>query len=147
MKHLVIAITSLLGLSIASIAGEATWLHDFEAAKKQAQEEHKQILINFTGSDWCGWCIKLDKEVFSEKEFQEFAKDRLVLMEVDFPDKKKQTAEVEAQNIKLDKDFRVEGYPTVFLIDSEGKKLTDDIGYRKGGAQAYVDHLKTLMKK
>jgi protein disulfide-isomerase len=147
MKHFLITITSMVALSVASLAGESAWLHDFEAAKKQAKEENKVIFINFTGSDWCGWCIKLEKEVFSKKEFQEFAKDKLVLMEVDFPDKKKQSAEMKAQNKKLDKEFKIEGYPTLFLLDSEGKKLTDDIGYREGGAQAYVDNLKALMKK
>jgi len=147
MKHFLITITSMLALAVASVAGESGWLHDFEAAKKQAKQENKAIFINFTGSDWCGWCIKLEKEVFQKKEFKDFAKENLVLMEVDFPEKKKQSAEVRAQNKKLDKEFKIEGYPTLFLLDTEGKKLTDDIGYREGGAQAYVDHLKTLMKK
>jgi len=147
MKHFLITITSMLALAVASVAGESGWLHDFEAAKKQAKQENKAIFINFTGSDWCGWCIKLEKEVFQKKEFKDFAKENLVLMEVDFPEKKKQSAEVRAQNKKLDKEFKIEGYPTLFLLDAEGKKLTDDIGYREGGAQAYVDHLKTLMKK
>ncbi len=147
MKHFLITITSMLALAVASVAGESGWLHDFEAAKKQAKQENKAIFINFTGSDWCGWCIKLEKEVFQKKEFKDFAKENLVLMEVDFPEKKKQSAEVKAQNKKLDKEFKIEGYPTLFLLDTEGKKLTDDIGYREGGAQAYVDHLKTLMKK
>jgi len=147
MKHFLITITSMLALAVASVAGESGWLHDFEAAKKQAKQENKAIFINFTGSDWCGWCIKLEKEVFQKKEFKDFAKENLVLMEVDFPEKKKQSAEVKAQNKKLDKEFKIEGYPTLFLLDAEGKKLTDDIGYREGGAQAYVDHLKTLMKK
>jgi protein disulfide-isomerase len=147
MKHLLVTVTSMLALAVASIAGESGWLDDFEAAKKQAAAENKTILINFTGSDWCGWCIKLEKEVFLKKEFKDFAKDHLVLMEADFPDKKKLSAEVTAQNKKLDKEYKVEGYPTLYLLDAEGKKLTDDIGYRAGGAQAYVDHLKTLLKK
>jgi protein disulfide-isomerase len=147
MKHFLITITSMFALALGAVAGESGWLDDFEAAKKQAKEENKTILINFTGSDWCGWCIRLEKEVFSKKEFKDFAKDNLVLMEADFPNKKKLSAKVKAQNKKLDKEYKVEGYPTLYLVDAEGKRLTDDIGYREGGAQAYVDHLKTLMKK
>ncbi len=147
MKKLILTITTMLAAASLALAGEATWLHDFDAAKKQAKAENKSIFINFTGSDWCGWCIKLEKEVFSKKEFQDYAKDNLVLMEVDFPEKKKQSAEVKAQNKKLDKEFKIQGYPTLFLLDAEGKKLSEDIGYREGGPKAYVDNLKSLLKK
>ncbi|QTN33377.1 thioredoxin family protein [Akkermansiaceae bacterium] len=147
MKHFLIALTSVAVLAASAIAGESAWLTDYEAAKKQAKAENKPIFINFTGTDWCGWCIKLEKEVFSKKEFQDYAKEHLVLMEVDFPNKKRQTPEVKAQNKKLDKEFGIEGYPTLFLLDADGKKLTDDIGYREGGPAAYVAHLKELLKK
>ncbi|MFM2199777.1 MAG: hypothetical protein RLZZ505_3209 [Verrucomicrobiota bacterium] len=147
MKRFLITVASLVALSAASMAAESGWLTDYEAAKKQAKEENKPILINFTGTDWCGWCIRIEKEVFSKDEFKAYAKENLVLMEVDFPEKKKQTDEVKAQNKALDKEFKIEGYPTIFLIDSEGKKLSEDIGYREGGAQAYVDHLKELLSK
>ncbi len=122
-------------------------MHDFEAAKAKAVKEGKPIFINFTGTDWCGWCIKLEKEVFTKKAFQDYAKENLVLVEVDFPKKKKQTAELKAQNKRLDKEYGVEGYPTLYLLDATGKKLTEDIGYREGGPEAYVEHLKSLLKK
>ncbi len=122
-------------------------MHDFEAAKAKAVKEGKPIFINFTGTDWCGWCIKLEKEVFSKKAFQDYAKENLVLVEIDFPKKKEQTAELKAQNKKLDKEYGVEGYPTLYLLDATGKKLTEDIGYREGGPEAYVEHLKSLLKK
>ena len=122
-------------------------MHDFEAAKAKAVKEGKPIFINFTGTDWCGWCIKLEKEVFTKKAFQDYAKENLVLVEVDFPKKKEQTAELKAQNKKLDKEYGVEGYPTLYLLDATGKKLTVDIGYREGGPEAYVEHLKSLLKK
>ena len=158
MKNLLIAIivTAFAAVScekseVLDNSANGRWLHDYEAAKKQAKEESKPILINFTGTDWCGWCIKIEKEIFSKEEFKTYAKENLILMEVDFPKKKenkaKQTAEVKAQNKKLDKEFKIEGYPTIFLIDAEGKKLSEDIGYREGGAQAYVDHLKELLSK
>lgn len=135
-------------LSVASgIAEETGWKHDFEAAKAQAKAEQKPIFINFTGSDWCGWCIRLEKEVFKKQAFQAYAKDHLILMEVDFPRKKEQAEAVMAQNKRLDKEFKIEGYPTVFLLDAEGKKISEDIGYREGGAEAYVAHLKSLLEK
>lgn len=130
-----------------SMGAESLWMHDFEAAKAKAVKEGKPIFINFTGTDWCGWCIKLEKEVFSQKAFQDYAKENLVLVEVDFPKKKEQTAELKEQNKKLDKEYGVEGYPTLYLLDAQGKKLTEDIGYREGGPEAYVKHLKSLLKK
>lgn len=137
---------SLVAVSF-SMGAESLWMHDFEAAKAKAAKEGKPIFINFTGTDWCGWCIKLEKEVFSQKAFQDYAKENLVLVEVDFPKKKEQTAELKEQNKKLDKEYGVEGYPTLYLLDATGKKLTEDIGYREGGPEKYVEHLKSLIKK
>lgn len=147
MKTLITTLIALVTCASLATAEETKWLHDYDAAKAQAKEENKPILINFTGSDWCGWCIKLEKEVFKKEEFQKYAKEHLVLMEVDFPRKKEQTDEVKEQNEKLDKEFKIEGYPTVFLIDAEGKKISEDIGYREGGPAAYVKHLKSLLEK
>lgn len=147
MKKILIALISMAVLSAAAIAGEGAWLSDFEAAKAQAKAENKTILIDFTGSDWCGWCIKLQKEVFSKKEFQEYAKDKLILMEVDFPHEKKLSAKVKSQNDKLNDEFKVEGFPTLFLLDADGKKLSGELGYQEGGAAAYVEYLKKQLKK
>lgn len=147
MKKLTLTLMSMVAFAAASIAGEAVWLHDFDAAKKQAKAEDKPIFINFTGSDWCGWCIRLEKEVFKKEAFQEYAAENLVLVEIDFPKKKEQSAELKAQNKALDKEFKIKGYPTLFLLDAEGKKLSEDVGYREGGAEAYVAHLKELLEK
>lgn len=144
MKSIILTISALVGAASLSLG---SWITDFEAAKKQAKEEGKPILINFTGTDWCGWCIKLEKEVFTKKEFQDFAKDHLILLEIDFPRKKEQTDELKAQNKKLDKEFKVEGYPTVFLLDAEGKKISEDIGYKAGGPENYVKVLKEILEK
>ncbi|MEM1083949.1 MAG: thioredoxin family protein [Verrucomicrobiota bacterium] len=139
--------TAAIFIATASLALAGDWGTDWEAAKERAKKEDKPILINFTGTDWCGWCIKLENEVFSKQAFKDYAKDNLVLMEVDFPRKKKQSAKVKEQNKKLDKEFGIEGYPTIFLLDAEGKKVSDDIGYRKGGPEAYVKYLKELIAK
>ncbi len=154
MKSSRLKLLVAFGILILSLAGigyaysqKSIWMHDFDAAKAKAAQENKPILIYFTGTDWCGWCITLDKEVLSKKAFQDYAKDNLVLVEVDFPKKKKQSAELKAQNKKLDMEFEVEGYPTLYLLDASGKKFTEDIGYREGGPEAYVEHLKSLIKK
>ena len=139
--------TLCIFVATAGLALAGDWSHDWEAAKSQAKKEGKPILINFTGTDWCGWCIKLEKEVFSKTDFKDYAKDNLVLMEVDFPRRKEQSAEVKTQNKKLDKEFKIKGYPTIFLLDADGNKLSGDIGYRKGGPKAYVKHLKELISK
>ena len=94
---------------------------DFTKAKKEAVEKKLPILAYFSGCDWCGWCIKLDKEVFSQKVFKAFAKDRVVLFLADFPRAKELAAEVKAQNEQLRKAYDVEGFPTVLLLDAGGK--------------------------
>lgn len=129
----------------AGVAGGADWLTDFEAAKKLAAEKNVPILADFSGSDWCGWCMKLDEEVFSQQTFKKFAAGQLVLFLADFPQGKEQTAEVRAQNEKLAKKYGVRGFPTVFLLRADGTVLAKT-GYQPGGAAAYVEHLKGLMK-
>jgi len=143
--------TILLGLLLAGLFGfSATageeWLTDFNKATKEAAEKKLPILADFSGSDWCGWCIKLDKEVFSQMEFKAFAKDHVVLFLADFPRGTEQSAEVKAQNERLSRTYGVKGFPTVLLLDAGGKVIART-GYRKGGAGAYVEHLKDLLKQ
>ena len=136
----------LVGLfGFSAFAGEE-WLTDINKAKKEAAEKKLPILADFAGSDWCGWCIKLDKEVFSQKEFKAFAKDRVVLFLADFPRKKELSAEVKAQNEQLQQAYGIEGFPTVLLLDAGGKVIART-GYLRGGAVVYVDHLKDLLKQ
>lgn len=121
------------------------WETDLETAKKRAKDEHKTILADFTGSDWCGWCIKLKKEVFDQPEFQDYAKKHLVMLELDFPRKKELPPKEKEQNEKLSKDFKVDGYPSVLLLNARGKEL-GRTGYQAGGPAKYVEHLKELLK-
>jgi len=126
-------------------AAEAGWLTDFEEAKKQAAEKSLPILADFSGSDWCGWCIKLDNEVFSQSAFKDYAAKNLILFLADFPNSKPQTAEVKAQNQALSQQYGVRGFPTVLLLDADGNVL-GRTGYESGGAGAYVEHLQSLLK-
>lgn len=146
MKITACASVMFVCLISAAFAAEEGWLTDFEQAKKEAAEKNRPILVDFSGSDWCGWCIKLESEVFSKKEFNDFAKDSLVLLQVDFPRRKEQTDEQKHANETLARRYAVQGLPTVLLLDAEGKELART-GYRPGGAENYVKHLKDLMEK
>ncbi len=130
--------------TVTVAAGHGDWLTDFEAAKAKAAASGKLILADFSGSDWCGWCIRLDNEVFSQDGFKQFAQEKLVLLMVDFPKGGNQSAELKKHNERLSEAFGVEGYPTVLLLDSAGKELART-GYQPGGADAYVKHLEQLM--
>ena len=145
MKTLLSIIATIALTSFASAAKEG-WLDDFEKAKAQAKAENKKILLDFTGSDWCGWCIKLNKEVFSQQEFQDYAAKNLVLMEVDFPQTKALSAEVKKQNDKLQTKYKIEGYPTIIVLNSEGKKV-GELGYQPGGPKAFIAALDKLKSK
>jgi protein disulfide-isomerase len=92
----------------------------------------------------CGWCIKLDKEVFSQKAFKDYAASELILVEVDFPQGKEQSGALKAQNEALAKKYGIRGFPTIVLLSPEGE-LIGNTGYRPGGAEAYVAHLKKAL--
>jgi thioredoxin-related protein len=147
MKTLLKSLALIIASSSLALAGSKGWETNWEAAKAKSKAENKPILINLTGSDWCGWCIKLEKEVFSSKEFQEFAAANVVLFEADFPKKKAVPAELKAQNEILKKEYLASGYPTVYLLDSEGKKLSTDIGELKGGIPEYIKTITDLITK
>lgn len=120
------------------------WETNFEAASKNAKESGKFMLLDFTGSDWCGWCIKLNKEVFSQDSFKAFAEESLVPVMLDFPRRKPISDELKKQNAELAAKYGVRGYPTVILLSPEGD-LVKKTGYRPGGAEAYVDYLKEVI--
>lgn len=143
-KILSISLLGLLGLSVSLSAAGDAWMTDFKAAQAKASAEQKPMLLDFTGSDWCGWCIKLDKEVFSRDAFRDYAADSLVLVELDFPRGKPQTDEVKAQNEALAEKYGIRGFPTIVLLSPEGE-LIDKTGYQPGGAAAYVEHIKGIL--
>lgn len=122
MRKRLLSLAATLVLFQTVIAADSTWLTDLPKAKQQAKAEGKLVLLDFTGSDFCSSCIRLHKEVFPAKEFAAFAKQRLILVEVDFP-LKKQPAALKAANEALSKEFKVDGYPTLILLGSDGKKL------------------------
>lgn len=134
---------SALALYSAS-AGE--WLTDLPKAQAEAKKDGKLVMLDFTGSDWCGWCMKLKKEVFDLKEFKDYADKKLVLVEVDFPQKKKLSADQVKANDALQAKYKIEGYPTIIVLDGDGKKV-GQLGYLKGGPKAFIAELESQTKK
>jgi len=125
---------------------ESGWLNDYKKAQQQAKSTNKVLLLNFTGSDWCGWCIKFDREVLSKPQFKDYARDNLVLVELDFPRAKAQSAEVRKQNRELAQQYEVVGFPTIIVTNSDGQKLWEFDGYFPGGPEAFVEQLQKLRK-
>lgn len=136
---------SLIAIAATSFAGGSEWLTDLEVAKEKAKAENKTVLVDFTGSDWCSWCIKLDREVFSKNEFQEYAADELVLVEIDFPKRKSLSDEQMNKNKALMKKYGIRGFPTILLIASNGE-IVGKTGYQRGGASKYVEHIESFLK-
>jgi len=93
------------------------WLVNLEEAYQESKDTGKPIMANFTGSDWCGWCKRLTKSVFIHDEFKDWAKDNVVLLELDFPRRKQLPQEIKAQNANLQQAFGVRGYPTIWVFD------------------------------
>jgi protein disulfide-isomerase len=124
---------------------ELSWITNLEEGIAKAKAENKTVLVNFTGSDWCGWCIKLKGEVFSKNEFADYAGSSLVLVELDFPQRKAQSEEVKTYNRRVLEKYGVQGFPTIILINGDGKQL-GKTGYQPGGPAAYIEHLKGYIK-
>lgn len=124
---------------------ENVWEVNYLEAVAKAKKENKSLLLNFTGSDWCGWCIKLEDEVFSREDFVNFATENLILVKVDFPRQKKLPPEEVKQNAKLAKKHSVTGFPTILILDAN-ENLILSTSYKPGGAKKYVKHLQKAMK-
>ena len=138
LSLIIIAICLFAG-SLAS-ASETVWLTDFELAKATAKIEDKNLLVNFTGSDWCYWCKKLKKEVLGKLDFTNEIKEKFILVEIDFPENLKQSQDIKDQNEKLSNTYNIDGFPTILLIDDQGKPYAKT-GYIEGGVNNYLKHL------
>ena len=139
-----ITILTLFLLGAVHVFAAEDWLTDFEQAKAEAESGNVPILANFTGSDWCPPCMLLDQEVFSTEAFKTFAAEHFVLFKADFPRNKPQPDAVKEQNRQLAETYGIPGFPTILLLNAEGEEV-GRTGYRPGGAEAYIEHLKELM--
>jgi thioredoxin-related protein len=123
------------------------WLLDFSEAQEQAKKEHKQLLLNFSGSDWCGPCIRLTKDVFQSPEFEELAAKELVLVRADFPRSKKNQISREQQdrNDVLAERYNSKGsFPLTLLLDENGVVIKSWEGYPENKASGFLNELRTL---
>jgi thioredoxin-related protein len=152
-KILVIAFLTLTTMSLQAQEG-LTWHTDLTKATDISIKENKPLFLFFTGSDWCGWCIRLQKEVFKTPEFVKWAKGNVILVELDFPRKNEQTEAVKMQNAQLQQQLQVRGYPTVWFVSAT--KTADakvnlnalgSSGYVAGGPQVWIDGANQIIKK
>ncbi len=141
MMKMFLSLLLTVALTSTIFAAKEGWLDDLEKAKAQAKAENKKILLDFTGSDWCGWCKKLDKEVFSQPAWKDYAAKHLVLVEVDFPRSFQLPEATKKQNDELAKKFSVRGYPTIVITSASGAKK-GELGYVEGGPEAFIKALK-----
>ena len=143
-----VLLLSLFSLSSFSQENNSIWLTNYEEALALSKKENKRILMSFTGSDWCTYCKRLDKVVFISEVFKEYATANFVLLNLDFPAKKKNelSAELTKQNEELAEKYNSKAsFPRVLIVNSEGTVLAIT-GYKKLSAEAYVEHLKTIAK-
>ena len=152
-KILVLAFFTLISLSIQA-QEELTWHTDMSKATDISIKENKPMFLFFTGSDWCGWCIRLQKEVFKTPEFVKWAKDNVVLVELDFPRKNNQSDAVKQQNAQLQQQLQVRGYPIVWFVSAT--KTADakvnlnalgSSGYVAGGPKVWIDGANQIIQK
>jgi thioredoxin-related protein len=121
------------------------WITSYEEGQQEAKASNKLVLLNFTGSDWCGWCILLDREVFSKPQFKEYASRNLVLVEVDFPKMKPMPEATRMRNIRLAQQYQVQGFPTIVVLNGDGQVVAE-FGYMQGGPDAFIAVLDKLRK-
>jgi thioredoxin-related protein len=126
--------------ALLETAAAADWQTDYAKALGMAKAQNKQVLLDFTGSDWCPPCIALRKRVLTSAEFGAYAQKNLILVEVDYPQRKKQSAELKAQNEKLSRQYGIDekGFPTIILVDPSGKVLREFTGYDGESAATIV---------
>lgn len=122
------------------------WVTDWDEAARESKRTGKPIMMNFTGSDWCGWCMKLKAEVFDTPEFKQWADKTVVLLELDFPKGKKLPEELQEQNQRLQQKFQVSGYPSIIWADHEGNQVGTRYGYGKGGPEAWIKAAESNMR-
>jgi thiol-disulfide isomerase/thioredoxin len=133
-----------------SAAAQSTpplWRTDYSGALRQARSENKLVLLDFTGSDWCPWCIKFDHDVLSTDRFAGYARNKLMLVKVDFPRHTPQPDDLKRSNAALSKQFGVDGFPTYVLVNADGRELGRQVGYLQGGPDTFIGELDGFSKR
>lgn len=152
MKNIFIICSFLFyTLSLSAQEKNDGWYVNFDEAAKLSMKTNKPILANFTGSDWCGWCIKLKREVFDTPSFKKWAKENVILLELDYPRRTEQSEEIKKQNRELQQFFKVRGYPTLHMfsvgIADEKTQITalGKTGYIAGGPTPWIANANKML--
>jgi len=152
MKKLALTLFLVLG-SMTIQAQELTWQTDMNKAMELSKKEKKPLLLFFTGSDWCGWCMRLQKEVMRTPEFTKWANDNVILVELDFPRNTPQSPEIKKQNMELQQTFAIQGYPTVWFVNASKKdgkinlEKLGSTGYVAGGPNVWLEGADKILGK
>lgn len=149
MSHRSLFLVVIGFFTASGLVFAADWQTDYVKALETAKSENKRVLLNFTGSDWCGPCIQLRQRVFSRPEFMSYSEKNLVLVEVDYPQRKKQSAELVKQNERLAKQYGIDekGYPTIVLLDPAAKVMREFTGYGGESAAELISWIEGKTKK
>ena len=143
-----LAITASIAFTVVAAASASgdLWLTSYKLAVSQSKKTGKPIMVNFTGSDWCHWCIQLDNEVFSKPEFKKWAQKNVVLLELDFPQRKTLSAALKKQNDDLARKYAsvVPGFPTILFLDPDGS-VFGKYGYDSGGPVKWTQMASRLL--
>ena len=152
VKNLIAALLLAFALFFAeSVRAESAWITDYKKAQEQAKAGHKLVLLNFTGSDWCGFCFQLDKAILNQPQFKDYASKNLVLVEIDFPRRggprwTAQPVTLKKQNEELAERYQVEGFPTLVVLNGDGKTVWRYDGLYAGGIAAFLAELDQVHK-
>ena len=142
MKKIVLFV--FLSISFLASSQELKWYTDVNEAIALSSKQKKPMLLFFTGSDWCGWCIKLQNEVFKKPEFVDWAKKNVILVELDYPRRTELSPTLKAQNAQMQQIFQVQGYPTIWFVKPEKKDSGINLlqigktGYVAGGPNSWL---------
>ncbi|WP_339887576.1 thioredoxin fold domain-containing protein [uncultured Flavobacterium sp.] len=154
MKKILFILFVTLSSIVAQAQEELTWHTDMAKASELSMKEKKPLMLFFTGSDWCGWCIRLQNEVFKKDEFTKWAKENVILVELDYPRRTPQDLSVKQQNQQMQQIFQVKGYPTIWLVNpektDEGKvnlSALGSTGYVAGGPEKWLEGANSIIKK
>jgi thiol-disulfide isomerase/thioredoxin len=134
---------STASISAVTAPHDGAWLTSYSEAKQASLASKRPILMDFTGSDWCGWCQQFNADVLSKPEFQAYAKDNLILLKLDFPHAKPLPPDESQQNAQLGILEKVDGYPTYVLVSPDDRELFRQVGYAKGGPAPFIEKLRT----
>jgi thioredoxin-related protein len=129
----------------APVVNQIQWTSNYSVGMQQAAKEGKNVFLYFTGSDWCGWCKKLDQEVLSQAEFANATGSKFVFVKLDYPMNKAGDEAQVQQNARLKQQYGVTGFPTVVLLDSKGTFIAET-GYRSGGPRSYAAYIEQLIQ-